>query len=92
MFAMLPNSLAQKVFFFGEFFRNELITEKLRELNKNQFKSTEEVEMLRIEKLRRLLNQASSYSPFYKKRLSHVDLSQIRGFDVLNKRRDIDEV
>lgn len=85
MLPMISEKLARSAFQLAQFVRSEHIAKMLNELKNNQLMSEDQINDMRIAKLRRLLRYASSYSPYYQKRLSGINPLQIQTFDDLGK-------
>ena len=85
MLPMLNDKLARSVFQLTELVRGEHISHILNELNDNQLMSESQIYEIRMAKLRRVLQHALSYSPYYQHKLNFISLSQIRTLDDLRK-------
>jgi phenylacetate-CoA ligase len=81
---MLPRTISKHLLRIVGSFRGEKIEEKLVELKHNQLMSKDEIEQLRVDKLKYLLRYGVSESLFYRDRYSVDMLNSINDFSGLS--------
>ncbi len=88
---MLNKFTAILLFKTAEFLKNEHISKKIVELKLNEYKSIEQINQLSFFKLKKLLEYAKNYSPYYTDKFKNINLAKINTFSDLSKLPIIDK-
>jgi len=72
------------IYLIGEYIKNPLIRKKFYELKESDFASLQTLEDIQLDRLKQLLAHAKEYSVFYKERLNHIDIDNMRLSDLQN--------